>query len=521
MSGTKKSLMERFIGGVERIGNTLPHPFGIFTFLIVFVGGLSAVLASANFSVTYLAASKDPTVAPAMKTVAVKSLLSLEILNKYFGNFAGVYGGFYPIGIVLIMMMAIGLAEKSGFITAAMRKMILGAPVQWIIAIVAFVGINANLASDAGVVFTPLVAAAMLKSIGMNPWIGIIAGYAAANGGYTANFFIAGTDALLAGITESICTGNNISYPISPLMNWYFLIAGTVVLTICTVIVCKYFLIPYLHGGKIDEIDASELAKHQLSADETKGLRVAGIAALIFVVALVAMALPSSSFLRNADGGFVPRSPLLNNVVALLFLFFCTIGVSYGYAAKTIKSINDIPGMMQDSLKGILSFLVVALPAAFFIELFNESQLPTVLAVKGAEILRAADISGIPLFLLFILICTCVNIFITSGVAKWLILGPVFVPMLAMVNISPAMTQLIYRIGDTCTNIISPIDYYVPVILGMLEAYRTNDNQKVGVGTLISLSIPFSIAYMIGFIALLVFWYIFNLPLGPGASIYM
>ena len=143
------------------------------------------------------------------------------------------------------------------------------------------------------------------------------------------------------------------------------------------------------------------------------------------------------------------------------------------------------------------------------------------LAVKGAEILRAADISGIPLFLLFILICTCVNIFITSGGAKWLILGPVFVPMLAMVNISPAMTQLIYRIGDTCTNIISPIDYYVPVILGMLEAYRTNDNQKVGVGTLISLSIPFSIAYMIGFIALLVFWYIFNLPLGPGASIYM
>ena len=213
MSGTKKSLMERFISGVERIGNKLPHPFWIFTFLIVFVVGLSAVLASANFSVTYLAASKDPTVAPAMKTVAVKSLLSLEILNKYFGNFAGVYGGFYPIGIVLIMMMAIGLAEKSGFITAAMRKMILGAPVQWIIAIVAFVGINANLASDAGVVFTPLVAAAMLKSIGMNPWIGIIAGYAAANGGYTANFFIAGTDALLAGITESICSGGPKNIP--------------------------------------------------------------------------------------------------------------------------------------------------------------------------------------------------------------------------------------------------------------------------------------------------------------------
>ena len=246
MSGTKKSLMERFISGVERIGNKLPHPFWIFTFLIVFVVGLSAVLASANFSVTYLAASKDPTVAPAMKTVAVKSLLSLEILNKYFGNFAGVYGGFYPIGIVLIMMMAIGLAEKSGFITAAMRKMILGAPVQWIIAIVAFVGINANLASDAGVVFTPLVAAAMLKSIGMNPWIGIIAGYAAANGGYTANFFIAGTDALLAGITESICTGNNISYPISPLMNWYFLSAAVVVLTAVTVLVTKYCTVPHI-----------------------------------------------------------------------------------------------------------------------------------------------------------------------------------------------------------------------------------------------------------------------------------
>lgn len=521
MSEGKKSFMERFIGGVERVGNKLPHPFWIFTFLIIFIVLLSAVMAMTNFSITYLAASRDPSVAPAMKTVVVKSLLSLETLNKYFGNFAGVYGSFYPIGIVLIMMMAIGLAEQSGFLTALMRKMILGAPTQWIIAIVAFVGINSNLASDAGVVFTPLLAAAMFKSLGMNPWVGIIAGYAAANGGYTANIFIAGTDALLAGITESICIGNNINYPVSPLMNWYFLMAGTIVLTTCTVITSKYFLIPYLQGDTATDIDSSELAQHQLSIDEKRGLRVSGITALIFIIALLAMALPSTSFLRNSSGGFVPRSPLLSNIVALLFLFFCSTGISFGYAAKTINSINDIPKMMQESLKGILSFLVVALPAAFFIELFNESQLPTVLAVKGAELLKTANITGIPLFLLFILICTSVNIFITSGTAKWLILGPVFVPMLAMVNITPAMTQLIYRIGDTCTNIISPIDYYVPVILGMLEAYRPKENQKVGVGTLISLSLPFSIANMIGFIGLLVIWYIFNLPLGPGAGIYM
>lgn len=521
MSGSKKSFLERFIGGVEKIGNKLPHPFWIFTFLIVFVVFLSAVMAMTNFSVSYLAASRDPSVAPVMKTVVVKSLLSLETLNKYFGNFAGVYGSFYPIGIVLIMMMAIGLAEQSGFLTALMRKMILGAPTQWIIAIIAFVGINSNLASDAGVVFTPLLAAAMLKSIGMNPWVGIIAGYAAANGGFTANIFIAGTDALLAGITESICIGNNISYPISPLMNWYFLMAGTIVLTVCTVLVSKYFLIPYLKDDSPDEIDTSELMQHQLTVNEKSGLRRSGITALIFIVLLVGMAMPSTSFLRNSAGGFVPRSPLLSNIVALLFLFFCTIGISYGYAAKTIKSINDIPKMMQDSLKGILSFLVVALPAAFFIELFNESQLPTVLAVKGAELLKTVDITGIPLFLIFLLICTFVNIFITSGTAKWLILGPVFVPMLAMVNISPAMTQLVYRIGDTCTNIISPIDYYVPVILGLLEAYRPKESQKVGVGTLISLSLPFSIAYMIGFVGLLIIWYVFNLPLGPGAGIYM
>ena len=521
MEKAKKSFLERFINGIERVGNKLPHPFWIFTFLIIIVAILSSILAAGDFSVTYLAASKDPSIPPEIKTVVVKNLLSIEILNKYLSNFTGIYAGFYPIGIVLIMMMAIGLAEKSGFLTALMRKMILGAPIQWVIAIVAFVGINSNLASDAGVVFTPLVAAAMLKSLGMNPWIGIIAGYAASNGGFTANFFVAGTDALLAGITESICVGNNITYPISPVMNWYFMMAGTVVLTICTVIVSKYFLIPYLQGGKLNTIDKSELSKHQLTLDENKGLKVAGVAALIFIIALVGLALPSDSFLRAADGSFVPRSPLLSNVVALLFIFFCLIGVSFGYASKTIKSINDIPVMMQDSLKGIISFLIVALPAAFFIELFNESQLPTVLAVKGAEILKAANITGIPLFLLFILICTCVNLFITSGTAKWLVLGPVFVPMLAMVNISPAMTQLIYRIGDTCTNIISPIDYYVPVILGMLEAYRTDDNQKIGVGTLISLSLPFSIAYMIGFISLLSIWYILNLPIGPGAGIHM
>ena len=369
----KRSLFDRFISGVEFVGNKLPHPFWIFVILIGVLAVISWILSLAEVSVTYTAAARSAGDAPKEVTETVKNLMSLDVLKDYLVNFTKNYSGFWPMGLVMSMMVAIGVAEHSGLIMALMRRAILGAPMVMITAIIAIVGINSNLASDAGVVFTPAIAAAMFKALGLNPWVGIITGYAAANGGFTANFFIAGTDALLSGITGSVTSAAHIDAPVHPLMNWYFMMAATVVITIATVIVTKYFLIPHLGGNK-GELDREEISKHTLTEDEMRGLRWSRNTTIAFFLLLIVAVIPESSFLRNPDGTLLPRSPLIGSIVGLLFFFFVFVGISYGYGAKTIRSSADIPAMMQKGLASALSFLVVALSRSDFHLSFQREQ---------------------------------------------------------------------------------------------------------------------------------------------------
>lgn len=321
---------------------------------------------------------------------------------------------------------------------------------------------------------------------------------------------------MLAGITESAAAGAGVVAPIHPLMNWYFLVTATITLTVATTWITERFTVPML-GDSTGPKDASDLEQHAVSALERRGLRWAAIALLLFVAAFLYLTLPQGSFLRAADGSLVPKSPFLSGIIALLFAFFCVVGISYGVGAKTITKMGDVPHMMQLGLAAGVSFYVVVLPAATFIEFFSKSNLTTILAVKGAELLQALNLGGIPLLLMFILLSCFVNLFMISGSAKWLILAPIFIPMFSVVGFSPALTQMAYRIGDSSTNIISPLSYYLPVIIGLLEQFRPEGNdQKVGVGTVISLSMPYSIAYVICFSLQLIVWYLFKLPLGPG-----
>ncbi len=272
-------------------------------------------------------------------------------------------------------------------------------------------------------------------------------------------------------------------------------------------------------GGHKDE---SELLKHVVTPEENRGLRWALIAAVLCIGFLLYLTIPQGSFFRSDNGTIVPSSPLLSSVVAILFFIFFFVGIAYGYGSGTIKEASDVPKLMQKGLQGSLSFLVVALPAALFINLFNSSNLTTILAVKGAEGLKALNLGGIPLILMFILLCTFINLFITSGSAKWLILAPIFVPMFSIIGFSPALTQIAYRIGDSSSNIISPLSYYIPVMIGLLEQYKPEgDTKPVGIGTVISLEMPYTIAYLICFSIQLIIWYLLKLPLGPGAGLFM
>ncbi|EHM13636.1 MULTISPECIES: AbgT family transporter [Jonquetella] len=513
----KRSGFERFIHGVEVVGNKLPHPFWLFIYLSIIVLVLSYFLSKAGVSVTYMSAGKAGADAKET-TVAVVNLFSYEALRKYFANFVPIYTSFAPLGLIMTMTLGIALLEQSGLISAFMRKAILGAPSWAITATLAVVGINANLASDAGIIFTPAIGGAIFKALGRNPWVGIATGFAAGCGGFTANFFIAGTDALLSGITQSAVSASvfPINAPVHPLMNWYFLMAATVILTLATTFVTEKFTVRVL-GDDTTVKDDEYLAQHRVTADENRGLRYALIALVIVVALFLYNILPQGSFFRADNGDIVPKSPFLSGIICELFILFFIVGIAYGYGARTIKKMADVPHMMGKGLANGVSFLVVVLPAAAFIYFFAESHLTTVLAVKGAEMLKAMNLGGIPLLLMFILLSCFVNLFMISGSAKWLILAPIFVPMFSVVGFSPALTQMAYRIGDSSTNIISPLSYYLPVIIGLLEQYRPEGNkQEVGIGTVLSMSMPYSIAYIVCFSVQLVVWYLLKLPMGPG-----
>jgi aminobenzoyl-glutamate transport protein len=263
------------------------------------------------------------------------------------------------------------------------------------------------------------------------------------------------------------------------------------------------------------------MRENKVTDEEMKGLRYSGAAILIYLAIILALTLPSGGLFRNAEGGILPRSPFLSSIVAILFFMFFTLAIAYGKGSGCIKQADDVPKFMQKGVSGALGFIVIALPASIFIDLFAKSNIATIIGVKGGELLKSINLTGFLLLVAFIVLTTCINLFITSGTAKWLILAPIFVPMFTMLGFSPAMTQATYRIADTCTNIISPVDYYVPVIMGLLVTYNNNPDRKVGLGTVISLCMPYSIVYLLSFVALLFIWYMLGIDVGPGCPIYL
>lgn len=515
----KKSGVEKFVNIVETVGNKLPHPFWLFTFLMITVVILSKILSSMGLSVTS-SAMVNGVLQPV--EVSVKNLMTWKTWNEYMGSLQQIYVNYAPLGQLILMIMSVGFAEKTGFFDSLMRKTLIGTPESLIILMIAFVGVNSSIGFGAGVVFTMVIAAAMFKAMGIHPWVGIIAGYAAANGGFTANFLPTAVDTMLSAITMEVIATNGIDAPGHPLVNYYYIFAATIVLILATTFVTQKFLMPYIdkNATRLDN-NEENLEKHKVTAEEVRGLKFAGVATIAFFAILLIASLPETSFLRNAEGAFLPSSPILDQIITLLFFLFFAIGISYGIGAKVINKLSDIPNIMQDSLGLATTFMVVALPAAFFVKLFSESQIATLLAVNGATWLKATNISGMPLFIMITLLSMFINLFITSNSGKWIMLAPFLVPMMAMLNVSPAMTQVLYRIGDSTCNIISPVELNVPIALGLLETYRVGKNDKVGIGTLISMSLPYTIVFAVALLALVFIFYVFNLPLGPGASIFI
>ncbi len=499
------------LGWIERVGNKLPHPFWLFVWIAGFVIVISGIAALFNLS------AKDPATLEQVKAV---NLISGEGIRLFVENMVTNFAHFAPFGLVLVMLMGVSIAEKSGLLPSVFRSIAFSVPKKIVLPVIFLIAACGNIGSDAGIVIVPPIAALIFAQMGLNPIAGLIAGYAGATAGFTANFFIAGTDVLLAGISSAITAKTGTLEEVSATANWYFMFASTIMVAIGGTFVAKRFTIPRCNKFEVLSENGEKFHMEQTyveTPEEKKGKRHAGIALLVYSIFIAILVIPSWAPLRDpVTGSFVP-SPFLKGLVPILFFAFAIPGYFYGKIVGTIKKPNDLIKQMEQGMKELSGYIVLMLIVAQFINLFAWSNLDSILAIKGAEFLQAINLRGPVLFILFIILVAFVNIFVGSGSAKWAIFAPVFIPMLAQLNYSPAFVQLIYRIGDSITNNISPLYVYFPLLLGWVHKY----NKNIGIGTVISLLIPYSVVLLIMWIVLLLAWYYLGLPIGVGETIYL
>lgn len=496
---TRRGFLLKSLDWVERGGNRLPHPFTLFLSFSLAVLVLSWFASSFGLAVTHPATGR---------TIAAVNLLDgrgiQNVLTKAVGNFTG----FAPLGTVLVAMIGVGVAERSGLFAAALKALVAGVPPWLITAALVFAGINASVAVDAGYVILIPLGAVLFAGIGRHPIAGLAAAFAGVSAGFSANLSLTALDPLLAGLTQEAARLYDSSYAVPVTANYYFMVASTFWLTFIGAWVTTRITEPRLggFGGQ------AQAFLDSLDPKEKRGLVAAGITATLEALVLLLLVVPADGLLRDPKGGL---DPLFQGMVALMAIGFLLPGLAYGLAAGTIRTDRDMGRMIEETMSTMGSYIALAFAASQFVAYFAWSNLGLILAISGAELLRATGLYGLPLMLLFIFVCALINLFIASASAKWAVMGPVFVPMLMILGYAPELTQAVYRVGDSITNIITPLMPYLPLIIAFAQKYEP----KIGLGTLLAMMLPYSVAFALGWILLLAVWILFGIPLGPGAAL--
>lgn len=527
------SLGDRLLTGIERAGNKLPAPFNLFVWLFLIVGVIGTLASWAGVSIQ---------VPGAEKPTAIRGLFTGEGMAWFTSNLGQNYLGFPPLVTVLPILLAIGIAEKTGFLSASIRAAIGSAP-RWLLPyMVGFLGVVGSIMADSVFVVLPPLAALAFRAVGRHPVAGLLGGFAAAGAGYSTSIFPTSLDALFAGITNAVLptvpTVMAAAAPVNPVSNYYFNVVSAIVLSIAAGFIIERVIEPRLTRENVpteeqapleegdvvtisdDGVDVTvdtRTVEHAVTEDERRGLRAGGIAVAVTVLAIViALVIPASPW-RNEQGAFLPRSPLLNSIVFIIFLLFAVGGFAYGKAAKKITSVNQVPDLMGQALRDMIPFLVLAFAMGQFIALFNWSGIGSWIAVGGAEVLQATGFTGFGVILLFILLCSLLNLFIISGSAMWTIMAAVFVPMFGLVGLEPAFVQAAFRVGDSATQVITPMNPYMIVLLAYLRKYQPH----AGFGNLAAGMVPFVVPFWLLWAALVAVFYFGGIPLGPGNDIFI
>lgn len=508
---SKKNWVLKALDVVERVGNGLPHPttmFIIFTLILIAVSYITAKMGVKVSYEIYDSATKSL----ANKETAVVNLLSPDSIRFMYTSVINNFTSFIALGTVFTIIMGVGVADGSGFMAAVLKKIVAVTPKRAVTATIIFLGIMSNVASSTGYVMLVPLGAILFMSFGRHPIAGLAATFAGVSGGWSANLLIGTNDPVFAGMSTEAARMIDPNYTVLPTGNWYFMVASTFLITFVGTLVTEKIIEPRL-GEYIPE---EKIAVDDISLDEKRGMKFALISLVVFFIVVGMLVVPENALLRNPATGELLRSPFMSGIVFLMSMFFMIPGIFYGIGARTIKSDKDIINLMVKSINNLSGFMVLIFFAAQFVVFFNYSNLGIILSVKGANFLQETGFVGVPLIFAFIVMTAIINIFIAVDSAKWAIMAPIFVPMFMRIGFSPELTQAAYRVGDSCTNVIAPLMPFFPLVVAFAQKY----DKKSGMGTMISLMLPYSIAFLIGWILLLIIWFVFNIPLGIGGGIH-
>lgn len=516
----KLTWFARFLNVVEKTGNRLPHPVTMFALLAAAVVLISGICAMLGVSAT--GEMIDPaTMEMKEQTVHVISLLNRDGLIYMLTNAVKNFTGFAPLGVVLVTMLGVGCAEGSGYLSALMKKAVSVTPARIVTPMLVFLGVMSNVASDIGYVVLVPMGAMIFMAYGRHPMAGLAAAFAGVSGGFSANLLIGTLDPMLAGISTEAAHMVDPSYVVQPTANWYFMIVSTFVIVAIGTFVTDKIVEPRLmktwNVGSEQKISHPETSA-DLTSREKKALRLANLTLFGFIFLVAAAALPRNSFLRSPDtGALMNDSPFMDGLIILIALLFFLPSIVYGRVSGVYKNEKDVCAQVGENMSSMGNYIALAFVASQFIGYFNYTKLGTVLALNGAELLGNSGVSGPVLMLCMILFSAVINMLMGSASAKWTILAPVFVPMFMLLGYSPELTQVAYRIGDSCTNLITPLMSYFAMIVVYVRRY----DEHSGIGTLIATMLPYSLCFLVGWSLLLMLWMLLGLPLGPGAVMYL
>ncbi len=503
-SGRPTGVVVRLLNLLETLGNRLPDPAVLFLVGLAVTWGLSRWLSAVSFT------EIDPRTG---EPIQVVNLLTLEHLAAFLSGMVEEFVQFPPLGVVLVALLGVGVAEHSGFINACLKNLLTLTPQKLLTPMLLLVAIVSHTAADAGYVLVIPIGGVMFYAAGRHPLAGIAAAFAGVSGGFSANFIPSGIDPLLSGLTETGVALVDPERAVNPLCNIFFTATSSLLIILVGWFLTDVVVEPRLRRTPVDG-DADDMPKMEtLTRRDQLGMWCGLISMLVAILLLVFWALPAGSALRAEDGSLTsyrPPAPLMHAVVPLIFFIFLVPGVVHGYVSGKFTSHRDVIKGMSRSMETMAYYLVLVFFAALFIAAFRDSNIGVLMAVKGATFLKesgappAVTIAGI------ILLAACVNLLIGSASAKWAMLAPIFVPMLMLVGLSPEFTQAAYRVGDSCTNIVTPMMPYFPLVVVFSQRYVKN----TGIGTVGAMMLPYSVVFLLTWTLFLLAYWALGIPLG-------